>query len=71
MFVAEKKPLCKNSICLLHGFAIYLVVMLHCRKKKVKGDKNRPISNEVPAAAEDQAPTKEPITEAERLLMQR
>lgn len=37
----------------------------------MKGDKNRPISNEVPAAAEDQAPTKEPITEAERLLMQR
>ena len=40
------------------------------RKKKGK-DKNRPISNEVPVVADEQAPVKEPISEAERLLMQR
>lgn len=46
---------------------------LFCRKKKGKGgDKNRPISNEVPtAASEEQTPAKEPVTEADRLLMQR
>lgn len=44
--------------------------LLH-RKKKGKMDKNRPVSNEVPAGPDDPNQAKEPVTEAERLLMQR
>lgn len=49
---------------------ILILVELYSRKKKGKGDKNRPVSNEVPAG-DDQTPVKETISEAERLLMQR
>lgn len=49
-----------------------LTDLLFFRKKgKGKGDKNRPVSNEGVLPPDEQQPAKEPLSESERLLMQR
>lgn len=60
-------------LCIYEGFCEQkpVIFISFCRKKKGKSDKNRPISNEAAAPAEEQQPVKEQLSEAERLLMQR
>lgn len=62
---------CTNSSPINRLIDQFLSYEFCCRKKKGKGDKNRPISNEAGAASEDQQPVKEQLSESERLLMQR